>query len=41
MWANSEIFKNLTKANNALLGENSPNLVTLHMNLDNIGLKYN
>jgi hypothetical protein len=29
MWANSEIFKNLTKANNPTLGANSPNLVTL------------
>jgi hypothetical protein len=29
MWVGSEIFKNLPKANNRPLGENSPNLVTL------------
>jgi hypothetical protein len=29
MWATSAIFRKLTKVNNHLLGENSPNLVTL------------
>jgi hypothetical protein len=29
MWATSIIFKKLPKVNNHLLGENSPNLVTL------------
>jgi hypothetical protein len=29
MWANSEIFTKLPKANSRRLGENSPNLVTL------------
>jgi hypothetical protein len=31
MWAISEIFKNLPKANNAPSGENSTNLITLMM----------
>jgi hypothetical protein len=29
MWATSVIFKRLPKVNNHLLGENSPNLITL------------
>jgi hypothetical protein len=34
MWATSVIFKKLPKVNNHLLGENSPNLVTLIMVLN-------